>query len=254
MGSSQRVFHQMTRLNVEFLTSWTRRLSELNLQLQQHMLSIPPTVPEHCERNVQDLSQASQSTKAMNQNQRLQVDRTLGLSQKYTEILVDALPSPKSHQVGGFHVPVLRLDSASQLLVLSGFMSLVDAYDKTLQHIRDWVQFRPKTGLCIPGDCCLMPELAIGAHRLPETSSARPLILLCLIETAVMQTHSAVSHLLMPPGDCASSRRCSIVVPSDFTASSRTGSTAIISLQAITAREEATLDHVQDIWKLAIRS
>ncbi|XPS73967.1 hypothetical protein M3J09_006095 [Ascochyta lentis] len=254
MGSLEMSIPQTTMLSVEHLTSWIRRLSELSIELHHHMLSIPLTKAERSGRKEQGTSRDPQNTKAMHQGQQVHVDRTLELSQQYTKVLVEAIPSSKSHQGRGVHAPALRLDLASQLLVLSGFMCLVDSYDRILRHIREWIQSRSKTGSCIPEGYCLMPELAIGAHRLPESSSARPLVLVCLIETAVMQTHGAVSHLLKSPIGYASPRRGSIITPTECDAGGETGGVAMISLQAITAREEATLELIQDVWKLATDS
>lgn len=253
ISSLQRASPQTSRLSIEPLTSWMRRLSELNVELHQHMLSIPPTRPEHCGWKNQDIRRVPPNTRTMHQGQPLHIDRTLQLSQKYTEILTDALPLPRNRRGDDLHTPALRLDPASQLLVLSSFMCLVDSYDRILQNIREWVQLRLKKGSCIPDGCCLLPEIAIGAYRLPESSATRPLVLVCLIEIAAMQAHDAFSSLTKPVNGHASLRRGSAIDPTELESSvGATDSVLEISLQAILAREEATLDLIRGVWKLAI--
>ena len=252
LSSPKRLPSRTIKSDDELLSSWVHRLAELNVELHQHMLSIPPTKLGSCGRKNDNIG-APQNTNAIPQDRRLQVDRTLELSYKFIRILTNAIPSSRNHQRDGIHTPTRRLDSGSSLLVLSGFMCLVDAYDKSLHHIEESIQLRSEADSSTPSKCCVMPEVAIGVHSLPVPSPARPIILACLIETVVMQTHGAVCHLIKPSSDYDNSRRGSIAALAERSASSDLGDLAAIQLQAVTAREEATLELAQDVWKLATR-
>jgi hypothetical protein len=235
---------QPTKLNIDILGTWMRKLSELNVDLHQHLLSIPSTTSAHLGSEMSGFPQ--DRDKNMLKRQPLHLDRTFHLSQQYAEMLLEVFPETRIRQEDGSQTPTHRLDLAAQLLVLSSSVCLVDSYDKILQHIKEWTQLRLKRGACLADFPYLLPDLAIGVHRLPDSSLGRPLLLTCLIETATMQTCAAVSRLIKMEDHDGSSRGKSINDEVDGTNSVRE-----ISLQVITAKEEAVMELVRDIWKLA---
>lgn len=250
-GSPRRAPTRATRPTGERLFSWVHRLSELNVELHQHMLSIPQAELQDGKRTYDNL-QAIQNTEATSRARRLHIDRTLELSYKFIDILTKAVSPPKSHRSDSLCTPNIRLNSSSTLLVLSGFMCLADTYDRSLQQIKQSIRLRSKSASAA-STCCVLPEVAIGIHRLPVSSPARTIILACLIETAVMQAHGAVCRLITPSNDDDRSRRACIPSPNESSAGRDSSDLAMILIQAVTTREEATVDLAQDVWKLATR-
>ncbi|KAH8731283.1 hypothetical protein GQ44DRAFT_767831 [Phaeosphaeriaceae sp. PMI808] len=236
----------------EFMVPWIRRLSELNVELHQHMLSIPLAQVEPIVWQDQASPEVPQGSKAVSYSQQLPVDRTLQLSQTYAEILADALSMPKDLQANGVHSPILKLDQSSQLLVLSSCICLADSYNKILLHIKGWTTLQPKTGPSMSHEHyqLQLPPLAIGEFRLPVSSLACSLVLTCIIETAVMQMHGTVSHVINLAANRISSQGSSTGPPSLI---NTVCNVAEVTQQAIAIQEEVTMELVQDIWQLATR-
>lgn len=80
------------------LTSWIRKLSDINMELHQHMLSILPIeVGQFTWANTKDKRKVNGSTFTQHARE-LAVDRTLELSHQYTEVLNDIFSQFKTRQ------------------------------------------------------------------------------------------------------------------------------------------------------------
>lgn len=231
-------------------TSWIRKLSDINLELHQHMLSIPPI-------GARQSAWTSNDPNSIQHKKELAVDRTFKLANKYTEILNEIVSRFKSCQA--YTRPTtdsLALDQPSQLLVLCSYLCLVELFDKALQHIKTWTEVRLKMGLSASDHFPIhLPGLAIGSFKLPTSSSIQPLILTCTIEATIRHMHSLVGDMMTPSNTESWKERnpTSATAEKDTSARGELSSVAKVTLQAIRAKEDSTTELIQQTWKLALR-
>jgi hypothetical protein len=198
-------------------------------------------------------------------NKELAVERTFKLSHEYTATLNDIFSRFKIRQADNPPTTaVLPLDQPSQLLVLSSYLCLVESYDKILQHIKSWTDVRLKVGIATPqeGFPVILPSVSIGTLKLPTSSANQPLVLTCIIEANMMRMHDLVSEMMRPADTAANAiARTSISRGSTSAGEQGTGasggdglsSVAKVTLQAIRAKEDSTLELIHTVWKLALR-
>ncbi|KAH1290094.1 hypothetical protein KXX30_006310 [Aspergillus fumigatus] len=251
------------------MTSWIRRLSDTNVQLHQHMQSIPLVGTGKKTRG----SGAGTSLSPME----LPVDSTFKLSSQYTGLLtsicarLQACRSCNDSQA----LAQLALDQPSQLLVLSSYMCLLASYDRILQHIEAWLKVRLKMGVrgsamtldddesssCFPTQ---LPSLAVGSFEVPKTSSIQSLVLTCIMETNVMHMHSLISEIMRPVSHPATGSASKTAASGPPAAEKRPGNGAAdagdglstvakVTLQAIEANEDSTLRLVHTVSRLALQ-
>jgi hypothetical protein len=252
------------------MTSWIRSLSDTNVQLHQHMHSIP----------VVGTGQRAQGSGSRNSlgSMELPVDSTFKLSSQYTGLLTSICARLESCRLCNDTQTLaqLALDQPSQLLVLSSYMCLLASYDKILQHIKAWLVVRLKMGVrgssittldddessfCFPTQ---LPSLAVGSFELPKTSSIQSLVLMCIIETNVMHMHSLISEIMRPVSNnvtgsatksAASGPPAAEKRPMNGVADVGDGLSTVakVTLQAIEANEDSTLQLVHTVSKLALQ-
>lgn len=223
------------------MTSWVRKLSDINVELHQHMLALPSVDVEHSPWI---------NSKASNGPcfpQELAVDRTFKLSHRYTETLTDIFSQCKIRQTQNESPPAaLALDQPSQLLVLSSYLCLVEAYDKILQHIKAWTEVRLTRGGSTANDQfpVQLPRLAIGCFQLPAASSTRPLVLICIIEATMTQIHEQMNEMMQPPRT---------VGEQGTTGGDGLSGVAKVTVQAIRTKENSTMKLLHVVWRLALQ-
>ncbi|GIJ91112.1 hypothetical protein Asppvi_010077 [Aspergillus pseudoviridinutans] len=251
------------------LTSWIRRLSDTNVQLHQHMQSIPLV-------GTGQRTQGSSSGNSLSPKE-LPVDSTFKLSTQYTGLLTSICARLESCRScnDSETLAQLALDQPSQLLVLSSYMCLLASYDKILQHIEAWLEVRLKMGVrgsaptldddessfCFPTQ---LPSLAVGSFELPKTSSVQSLVLTCIMETNVMHMHSLISEIMRPVSNTAAGSASKAATSGPPAAEKRPmngiadpgdglSTVAKVTLQAIEANEDSTLQLVHTVSKLALQ-
>ncbi|KAJ0414056.1 hypothetical protein BJY00DRAFT_321335 [Aspergillus carlsbadensis] len=229
-------------------SSWIRKLSDANIQLHQHLHSIPvaSTKPKSEKRG----SRISASPIE------LPVDSTFELASQYTTLLA----SIYSHLEPGDR-PKVSLDQPSQLLVLSSYMSLLESYDRILQHIKAWLEARLSMKaqgslVILDGDDFLLrlPSVAVGSFELPKTSSIHSVVLTCIMRTNMMQIRSLITEIMMPGsksiiGRISTDKRS---VSGLAETGDRLSTVAKATLHAIEAIEDSTLQLVHIVSKLAL--
>jgi hypothetical protein len=253
------------------MTSWIRMLSDTNVQLHQHMQSIPVV-----ETGQRSRSSSGSSLSSMEGETRLPVDCTIKLSGQYTALLTSICAGFESCRASNDAQTLAQftLDQPSQLLILSSYLCLLESYDKILQHIKAWLEVRLKMGVrgsvttlndeesnfCFPTQ---LPSLAVGSFELPKTSSIQTVVLACILETNVMHMHSLIREIMRPTSSIvtglASKSVASGPPPTEKrsmngVADARGGlsSVAKVTLQAIEANEDSTLQLVHIVSKLAL--
>ncbi|PKX89977.1 Zn(II)2Cys6 domain-containing transcription factor fumR [Aspergillus novofumigatus IBT 16806] len=259
-------FPEVRRSN---MTSWIRRLSDTNLQLHQHMQSIPVV-------GTGQRTQGSGSGNSLSPME-LPVDSTFKLSSQYTGLLTSICARLESCRScnDSETLAQLALDQPSQLLVLSSYMCLLASYDKILRHIEAWLEVRLKMGVrgnattldddessfCFPTQ---LPNLAVGSFEVPKTSSIQSLVLTCIMETNVMHMHSLISEIMRPISNpvagpasksAASGPPAAEKRPMNGVADAGDGLSTVakVTLQAIEANEDSTLQLVHTVSKLALQ-
>ncbi|KAL4756942.1 Zn(II)2Cys6 domain-containing transcription factor fumR [Aspergillus foveolatus] len=204
------------------------------------------------------------------------VDSTFQLSSQYTGLLTTICDQLESHRACNDTRTraQLALDQPSQLLVFSSYMCLLASYDKVLQHIKAWLEVRLKMGVrgiatALPGDEGSMRfpiqlrRLAVGSFELPQTSSTQSFALTCMMEANVMQMHSLISEIMKPVStdvtgsalrEGASRPPAAEKRPMNGVAAGEVLSTvATVTLRAIKANEDAILQLVETVSKLALQ-
>ncbi|KAJ5793504.1 hypothetical protein N7457_000103 [Penicillium paradoxum] len=251
------------------MTSWIRKLSDTNMLLHNHMHSIPSVEARHRARSGSENSLSSSEVET-----RLPVDSTFKLSAQYTGLLtsictrLEAARSCNDPQT----VAQLTLDQSSQLLVLSGYMCLLETYDKILQHIKAWLDVRLKLGVkgtATVGDDesnfsfpLQLPSLAVGSFKIPKTSAIQSIVLTCVLETNILHMHSLISEVMRPACNSITGSASQATLSGNSVGERRKlngsvdggdglSSVAKVTLQAIEANEDSTLRLVHLVSKLA---
>lgn len=259
------------------MTSWIRKLSDINVDLHRHMLSIPPigtwqnTSWAHTRDSAERKRNGSTASCSLSDKE-LAVDDTFQLSHQYTDLLNDIFSQFKTRrmyteQTATAALPAtISLDQPSQLLILSSYLCLVESYDKIVQHIKSWTEIRLKMGTSSSDEHfpIQLPSLAIGSFKTPTTSSTRPLVLTCMIEAMIMHMHDLISQMMRPGNTGLAESRASGRNSSSNTSGGEQNSTTgqsddglssvtRVTLQAIRAKEASTMKLIHVVWKLALR-
>lgn len=249
------------------MSSWIRQLSNSNLQLHQHMHSIPMVEPENEGRR----DSSENFLTCPDREKQIPVDRTFKLSSQYTELLTSICSRLESCRSRNDTRGLARLvlDQSSQLLVLSSYMCLLQSYDKILQHIKAWLEVRLKMGVrgsalnlkegegssYLPTQ---LPGLAVGTFEFSKTSSVSSLVLMCIVETNIMQMHSLISECMRPASKEVTGSSCTSGAerrPMSRVSAMGDGlsSVAKVTLQAIEANEDSILQLVRGVSNLALQ-
>ncbi|KAI9040678.1 Zn(II)2Cys6 domain-containing transcription factor fumR [Aspergillus affinis] len=240
-SGTQSSYSQQTSKQTGDMTSWVRKLSDINVELHQHMLAIPSVDVEHSPWT------NSKTSNDPNFPQELAVGRTFKLSHQYTETLNDIFSQYKTRQTHTGSPPAaLTLDQPSQLLVLSSYLCLIEAYDMILQHIKAWTEVRLTMGGSTAGEHfpVQLPRLAIGCFQLPASSSTRPLVLICIIEATMTQIHDQMNEMMRP---------ARTIGEQGTLGGYGLSGVAKVTVQAIRTKEDSTMKLLHVVWRLALR-
>ncbi|KAI1778536.1 hypothetical protein F4818DRAFT_304055 [Hypoxylon cercidicola] len=256
------------------MTSWIRGLTDTNVQLFQHMHSIPAT--ETGQQKVQSSCSGSSSASGSGGggHTRLAVDCTFRLSAQYTELLTNLCALLKSHgachdaQTPHSDLPVL--DEPSLCIVLSSYMYLLESYYKILQRMKAWMEAQLNMAVSRGGGTTVLdnpvmnlgfpmelPGLSVGSFEPPKASPISPIVLACIVDTNVRHMHSLISIIMSPASDSTlktgdSGNRPPLEEGSDDP-TTRLPSVAKIILQAVKPKEDSTLKLVQVVSQLALK-
>ena len=231
------------------VTSWIRDLSDINVELHQHILSIPSPEVEQSPWTSTKGRRTTNIPNSAQHDQELPADRTFNLSLQYTEILNNILSRLKARQAySGPTTAALASDQQPpQLLVLSGYLYLVESYGKILQHIKSWTEVRLKMGLSTSDEYfpIQLPGLAIGSFKMPTPSPTRPLVLVCIIKAMIVHIHDLISEMMGMPNPAAGEQGAD--------GGNGLSGVAQVMLQAIRAKEDSIMKLLHGVWSLALR-
>lgn len=232
--------------------SWIREVSDINMALHQHMLSILP-VESRQDTGTKSSSWTSDSgSSSRRPNEELAVDCTLKLSRQYSKLLGRMISECEDCQdPGNPAASTTVLDQPVQLLVLSGYMCLLEAYDKVLQNIK-WAESRLQTD---PDSVPMrLPILAIGSFDLPASSSTASLVLICVIEATITHMHALVQNLIKKAnlGRGVTGGLSNETDKQNTMAGEGLHGVAKATLQAINATEDSIMGLIQVVWKLSL--
>ncbi|KAI1737467.1 hypothetical protein F4680DRAFT_214994 [Xylaria scruposa] len=260
------------------MTSWIRRLSDTNVQLFQHMHSIPGT--ETGQKSAQggySGPSSSASGSGGGSRARLAIDCTFRLSAQYTELLTNLCTLLKSRGAShGAQAPSLEpavLDEPSLCIVLSSYMYLLESYYRILQRMKTCMEARlnlttvgdnsdgagmvldnPKPNPGFPMD---LPSLAVGSFEASKESPICSIVLACIVDTNVRHTHSLINAIMSPASDSApragdAGNRTPLDEGSDG-ATAGLPCVAKMILQAVKPKEDSTLRLVPEVSQLALQ-
>ncbi|ORY71788.1 uncharacterized protein BCR38DRAFT_382710 [Pseudomassariella vexata] len=252
---------QTTNLAVEpTVKSWIRKLSDINVELHQHMLSIPCIEAERgiwTDTKDKTMGNGLSSTRNVPE---LAVDCTFRLSHQYMETIRDMSSRIRTGQA--HHVPVtaaLTLDQPSRLLILSSYLCLIESYDRVMQHIKSWTEVRLNMGASSSAYHfpIQLPNIAIGTFEFFTCSSTQPLIMMCILRTMIKQIHDLVDGIMKPANALDNGTATMLNAPAGEQGSSDgcDGLSGVVkvTLQAIRAKEDSTIKLIDVTWKLALR-
>ncbi|KAI1080029.1 hypothetical protein F5B20DRAFT_148591 [Whalleya microplaca] len=196
-SDSMEEFLELSASQTEDVTSWMTRLSELNIQLHSNMLSIPPL--GIWQRSWTDPDKDSPGYEAMQKDKELAIDRTLHLSQEYTEILNYIFPKFRSRRKGADRPTApIQLDPPSELIVLSGYLSIIETFDKLLHHIRACAEARVDTDPVEAEEQAplRLPNFSIGSFQMTSSSSVQVVVLLHLIQVMMTRVREMIGDMI----------------------------------------------------------
>ncbi|KAH8900415.1 hypothetical protein GQ53DRAFT_740533 [Thozetella sp. PMI_491] len=221
---------------------WTQKLYNLTIKLHQHMQSIPEVKVWNDVWKPTELERAEHA--ALARDKELLFERTLELSQELTELLNYVWPRFRGRVPAGLDESVhTDLDPPLQLLVMTGYLSLVEAYDKILLNIQscaqvllynDPVPAKEKPPLCLP-------PMQIGSFEMTSNSSTQVAVLIHVMEAMMMRMCKLVKAMTQKPGgsvlDCEPGLHAA---EADITS---------VTLGALEAREKSTMELLETVRK-----
>lgn len=221
------------------LAVWLSKLSDLNIRMMQHLNSIPEVGPEGSVQSEQE--------------QIFGIDETFHVSQLFIDTLsqiCSRLPPPP---VDNNYTPrdksdasILTLDPASELLVFSNYLRLLETYDRIFRQMQACLARKQ-------GDSSIkypfqMPGLTIGSFNLSSKSETQSLFLVNLMEAMLTRSRDLVSEMASPKdtlgyrGNFECFGGVSLVIVPD------------LALRAIRTREAVTLKLVDNLKKTIMQS
>lgn len=216
------------------LTSYMRKLSDINITLMEHLNAIPEIGYD---------GKAADQEDGSNDKPKYAIDEVFNLSQLFIDIISDLvrkLPPPlQNNSVSPLAPSMLTLDAASELVIFSSYLRLIETYDRILRHIQacyNQGESNPASEYQLK-----LPGWSIGSFSISSKSKTQSLFMVHLMETMLTRSRDLVSELSAPKatygwrGDWECFGGMSLVIVSD------------LALQAIRTRERGTLRLVQQI-------
>ena len=193
---------------------WIQKLLEINVQLYQHVASIPSIRGEGFEAVAAINTHPSSETWI---GKGAGIDGTFCLSQQLIEILDHLSPSalsdsssysflqftprpcpmdPSAVQSPG----LISLDQASILLVLSSYLRLIEAYDRILSNMQNTlIEARTQAASAIATtsdqQSILLPRLIIGSFEPSATSVLRVSLIINVAETLLSRIRTLLRSM-----------------------------------------------------------
>ncbi|KAI1392120.1 uncharacterized protein F4822DRAFT_115796 [Hypoxylon trugodes] len=214
-----------------------QKLSELSIDLMRHLDMIP---------NVAIIDRPQPEDEKL-----FDIDQTLHMSQLFIDLTNDICsrlpPSSKatSRQIVEAEQSTFSLDPASELLVFSCYLRLLETYDKILRQMRVSITHKTPNGdIQYP---FRMPDFTIGSFSLPSTTETQSILLINLMDRMVTRARELVAEMSSPKhtsgyrGDFESYGGVTLVIVPD------------LALKAIRVREDAISRLVEDLKKSILR-
>ena len=232
------------------ITAWVRKLSDINVQLYQHVARISSL---HDLRSKASITSEALGTDAKN-GKRFAIDQTFKLSllliealnHLYSRLLYTssshALPNSPPNSGGTTSGPYLpgtaSLDQGSILLVLSSYLRLIEAYDITFRSVQASLTENQAamTGKEAPRHLAL-PQLTIGAFSPPASSAVQITLIVHLGEMLLAQIRRLIGSMESSAG-------------LDSGAEGGGESLGDTTLRAIRAKESETMKRINSIKRI----
>ncbi|KAF5013223.1 hypothetical protein FDECE_737 [Fusarium decemcellulare] len=176
-----------------------RQLSELNATLCEFASSLPPASAwDNPENYPLEDKEAAMGT-------------VLSLSQTFIEVLTELSSQPSANlPLSEGEMPPLReiqpavgtsiLDQASQLLILSTYLRVIDLYHTVLEHVIACVKQKQKASdINQVEDFWHLPPLTVGKLTMKSTDITQVLIVVHMIEIMIRRSHHLKEGLIRPP-------------------------------------------------------
>ncbi|KAI0884010.1 uncharacterized protein GGS22DRAFT_28837 [Annulohypoxylon maeteangense] len=217
------------------LISLLQKLSDLNINLMSQLSTIPEINP-----NSTDSSPFQpERTKLFS------IDQTFNLSQVFIDVMSQlCLGLPPSHsdtpgQTAEAKRTLFSLDPASELLIFSTYLHLIETHDRILRLMKDSAKNRePDSPIRYPFQ---IPDFTIGSFSLPTQTDTQSFILLNIMDTMIARARGVVAEATTPKqtigyrGDFQSFGGVTLVIVPDLARS------------AIRVREDSLVEMIKDL-------
>jgi hypothetical protein len=258
--------HQTSPIDASELAPWVRKLSNLTVRLHEHLQSIPPVgvwqemwEPTEIDSTRRDL---------LRRDKELTLDQTLQLSQEFTELLNYAWPCFRNqitnNQVSSLPLrskphrktPSVVLDQPAQLLVFTGYLSIVEAYDKLLQHINACANFHQRnfrlqeeenndnSNLEARDNMAALPmglpTMQIGRFEMTAASSVQVAVLIHVMESMMARMRRLVGAMT---DTTAQQHQCDVDGKVDVTRA---------TIEALQIREKSTMQLLESVRQMVV--
>ncbi|SPQ26916.1 6f9f5125-1199-4c5f-9bca-e7295261dc74 [Thermothielavioides terrestris] len=234
-----------------------RQLSDLVVELYDFSRSIPP---------VTAWKQPGTKIRSVD-GKELELDRILKLSHLFLGTLSELLHPLLAPRINGNESDgsdgdaAPTLDQPSELLVLSGYLRIIEIYHSILEHIvacaehRKRQASRPGWHTAIP---LSLPSLTVGKYTMQSTSATQVLVLVHLVESTLTQSHHMIEAMVRARhGDCDGSAVNSPLdpgaaapLPPAAEVYHRPLSVAEVTLKGLRPKEEAALQLARTVRKI----
>lgn len=208
------------------------KLFDINITLMQHLNIIP---------EIDFDGKAADQEDELDDKSKYAIDEVFNLSQLFIDIighLLRKLPPP--FQGGSVSSLPPSLDAASELVIFSSYLRLIETYDKILRHMQVCCH---QSGTYPASEYQLkLPGWSVGSFSVSSKSKTQSLFMVQLVETMLTRLRDLISELVVTPratygyrGNWECFGGMSLVIVPD------------LALQAIRTRESGTLHLVQQI-------
>jgi hypothetical protein len=172
-------------------TKWLRKMSDVNINLMEHLDSVPCA----------DSGEPDQNT-ANGRQHSFGIDQTLHLSQLFIDVLSNICSRlPLSNKGTDIVTPKLppfsfSLDPAAELLIFSTYLRLIETHHRILRHVQ--LSITPNALPSTTRYPFQMPGLTIGSFSLSSKSDTQSLLLVNLMEAMMTQARDLIAEMSSP--------------------------------------------------------
>ena len=219
------------------LAFWAGKIMQLNVQLMQHLQTIPRV-------NLESLHHDNDGNAIRPPRGTHNSDLTFHLSETLIDILssmCSKLPPPQASAKTSKDrsTTFLVLDEASCLLVFSTYLRFLEMHNTVFRYLLACLSHKRENTAA--RSCFYLPKLTIGSFSLASTSETRPLLFVNIMESMLARAKNLVSRLASVKGTPVprDSHTCFDSLPPIIEPD--------LALQAVHAREAAILSLVDRI-------